>query len=957
MDTVSFLRRVLPSDGFYVCFTANKDERPRQGFFASVDALADSIESLNQRGNNTYYAVASFQDKASRTQQNVHKLKTLFLDIDCGEGKPFVDWKAGLVALGRFVLTNNLPKPMIVASGNGLHAYWVLDTELSRDEWQPYADALKALIPTDQETGRPVFDPSVPADAARVLRPIGTVNPKGGGNVRLLVDAPPISLTAIEHLHKPIAQPQIVPVKRSSLLDALAVRQEFPPASAAVLQEKCQQIAWAVENQGDVPEPFWYALLGVAAACEDPEGVAVEWSQKHPSFDKTETLRKLHQWKGKTTGPTSCSKFEEERPDGCKKCRFKGTIGTPARLGLQYQAVDVVADAPDEASTVVPLPRPYKRTAQGIKRTVDGTDIDLCSFDIYPLGYGRDESLGYETVRFRWNRPHAGWQTLAFRQAYLTEQAIREFASTIADQGIVLYNKGQTENFQQMLRSYMDELRKLRAMTNLYSSMGWKEDNKQFLLGDTIIRQDASGKAVQDTASISSAAQRSADAMYGQAGTAESWAQFTALLQKANMPIHMFALCVSFSAPLYQFTGLKGLTINLYGPTGAGKTLGQLWQQSVWGDPTKLHYTAKFTQNALFARMGMYNNLPVTIDETTMLPPKEVGDFLYWVSQGRDKARLTRSAEERDHKTWATVVTTSANRSMASMLAASGLETDAQMARLLELTIGAHPLFTRSTTAGKQIYEFVSTNYGVVGRVFMERLVALGEDGIRAALAHHRSTFNARYGCAFVGNERYWEQGIQLADFAGSLAADLGLIQFDHTHGIATVLKQIGAMRKAVQDNAYDTFDLISEYLNEFAATTLHVIHTTNPKPFVNETRLPRGELHIRFDLFSTSGAVIGPFDRGTILLDRRHFKHWLAIRGADYRSVVRDIVDQGANATPPSEKAYLGKDSPIRIGQQYVLGVDLGHPRLVGVLRDADTAATNAVVSASFGVIQGGKP
>jgi hypothetical protein len=75
--------------------------------------------------------------------------------------------------------------------------------------------------------------------------------------------------------------------------------------------------------------------------------------------------------------------------------------------------------------------------------TVDETDIDVCKFDIYPVGYGRDESLGYETVRFHWNRPHRGWQELVMRQALLTE-GHRDFATVLADQGIVLLNRNQT---------------------------------------------------------------------------------------------------------------------------------------------------------------------------------------------------------------------------------------------------------------------------------------------------------------------------------------------------------------------------------------------------------------------------------------------------------------------------------------------------------------------------------
>jgi hypothetical protein len=950
MDTLEFLRRVLPSEGYVVSITINNGQVPRQGFHADIDALATSIAALSQAGNNVYYAVASFVDKkAGRKQDNVHLIKALYLDVDCGPGKPFPTWKEGLRAVGEFVAVNKLPRPMIVASGNGLHVYWVLDRDLTQDEWHPLALSLKAMIPT--KGGRPVFDPAVPADSARVLRPVGTVNPKGGGDVRILFDADPVDVDTMRGILGHAAPAVVAQPARSSLLDAMAVKQEYPPANPDTLVEKCAQIAWAVQNQDSVHEPLWYALMGVAAFCSDPEQTAKSWSENHPDYDEDHTLRKVNQWRNSATGPTTCSKFQQERPDGCKGCKLLGKITTPVRLALEYAAAPPPVDTPDQI--VQNPPRPFKwREGGGLRITIDKSDVDVCTFDIYPVSYGRDESLGYETVRYRWNRPHVGWQTLSFRQSLLAEFSVKDFATTIADQGIVLPTKRQTELFQMMLRSYMEELRQLKTVTNLYATMGWKQNNSEFLLGDTLFRRNDDGSVVTEPVTLAVSSQRISENLYTTSGTLEAWVKFTSVLEKAQMPTHQFALMVSMAAPLFGHTGLKGLTLSLYGPTGAGKTLAQYWQQSVWGDPLKLHYTAKFTQNAMFARIGFYNNLPVTIDEATMLPAKEVGDFLYWISQGRDKARLSRTAEERDAKTWATIVTTSSNRSLASMLAASGLETDAQMARLLELTVPAHPLFTRSTDAGQKMYSFLSTNYGTAGRVIIQHLMELGEQGILAALEHHRQVFNKQYGANFSGSERYWEQCILCADFMGKTATDLGLIQFDYRNATAHVIAQTGAMRKAVAENHADSFDLLAEYLNEQSHTALTITHVANTSQQVVDTnRMPRGEVHIRYDLYRPNQGA--PLNNGAITIDRRHFKKWLATRGGDYRSLVEDMTREGINATPPSEKGYLGRGTNIKLGQQYVLAINVNHPRLIGILTNED----NKTVNAQLNVIQGGVP
>jgi hypothetical protein len=938
MDTLKFLQRVLPSAGLYVTTVINPDGR-KQGFFATIDELAKAVLGLDQRGNNTYFAISAFVEKGNRKQENVRATKVVALDVDCGESKPFPTWREGLQALGKFVLELKLPKPMIVHSGNGLHVYWTLTEELEPSRWKPLAEAMKAAA---KDKGFEI-DPAVPADSARILRPVGTKNPKGNNVVKLLLDAPETTVEVLTTSLSAYMVAHLVSLPRSTsssgLAQALQVHQEFPPANATVITTKCQQINWCTKNQGEVQEPLWYGLMGVAAYCQDSDAVAISWSDQHPSYNASDTLRKVAHWRSATTGPTTCSKFEELRPGGCKGCKFKDKVGTPARLGIQYLEVAPPSTAPDRAATDIPVPRPFKRTVDGMKMTIDETDIDICKFDIYPVAYGKDESLGYETVRYHWNRPHLGWQELVMRQAYLTD-GHREFATILADQGIVLNGKKQTEYFQLMLRSYMDELRQKRAMTNMYSTMGWKDNYSQFVIGDTILRRNADGSVSKEAITLAATSQRLGHELWGKAGSLDAWVAFSALLERTNLMPHMFALGVSLSAPFYAFTGLHGLTVSLYGPTGGGKTLAQYWQQSVWGTPEKLHFAAKFTQNTLFSRMGLYCHLPMTIDEATMVNDKEVGDFLYWVSQGRDKARLNRNAEERDARTWASPTTISTNKSWASKLIASGLDTDAQMARLLEVSVPVHPMFVHGSEAGRKVYQFLTENHGHVGHAYLTKLLELGPDGIRATIAEATATFQKRYKCKFAGAERYWEQAIILADLSLSLAHQWGLIAFDHTNGIEWVLSQMGAIRRAVADNKIDAFDLLADYLNECADTQVQVFHTGAQKPTMDYSRIPRGEIRVRFDFYRKNSA--DSIDRGTIMVDRTHFRRWLAQHGADYKTFINEFTEENVLATPKSQKAYLGKDTPVKLGQAYVIGVNLNHPRLQGMLTDADEAVDN---------------
>jgi hypothetical protein len=78
------------------------------------------------------------------------------------------------------------------------------------------------------------------------------------------------------------------------------------------------------------------------------------------------------------------------------------------------------------------------------------------------------------------------------------------------------------------------------------------------------------------------------------------------------------------------------------------------------------------------------------------------------------------------------------------------------------------------------------------------------------------------------------------------------------------------------------------------------------------------------------------------VLLDKAHFRRWLSSKGADYKSFMQEIDEQQLNVTPKSSKAYLGKDTPIKLGQSYVIGINLNNPRTIGMLTDADDAIDN---------------
>jgi hypothetical protein len=357
----------------------------------------------------------------------------------------------------------------------------------------------------------------------------------------------------------------------------------------------------------------------------------------------------------------------------------------------------------------------------------------------------------------------------------------------------------------------------------------------------------------------------------------------------------------------------------------------------VWGNPVELHFQSKYTQNALFTRLSFYNNLPMTIDETTMMPDKEVGDFIYGVTQGRDKSRLNARVEERDPRTWAAPVTLSTNRPMSGKLLSATFETDAQMARMLELSLESADIFTKSTDVGRKFYDTVTRNYGHVGLLILQWLVELGAAAIEKLIADHMVAFEKKYKVRFSGEERYWEVMVVLADLMNKVAKERGWVTYDYVPATNYALEQAGMTRRSISASKIDEFDLLGEYLNEMRAATVIVSHVDGSDlPIYDALRLPRAEVRVRFDLYRKT--LNAKNDRGILLLDRAHLRKWMASRGGDWKKFGDTLVTDNIDATPASKKAILGRGIPeLRLPQTYVLGINIAHDRLRTLLENED--------------------
>lgn len=146
------------------------------------EAQALSLIAAHGTHADTWVSMATYSDpNASRSQENAHSLRALWLDVDAHAGSKYESVKAVESALEGFILQTSLPKPTLIhLTGYGVQALWIFSEDIQREEWQPTANKL-------QELAMRMFlgADMITADAARILRVPGTLNYRDPNSPRL----------------------------------------------------------------------------------------------------------------------------------------------------------------------------------------------------------------------------------------------------------------------------------------------------------------------------------------------------------------------------------------------------------------------------------------------------------------------------------------------------------------------------------------------------------------------------------------------------------------------------------------------------------------------------------------------------------------------------------------------------------------------------------------------------
>lgn len=183
----AFATSKLPADD-YVCFAAKlRSGGMVHGMFKDRAEGAHWAAAKANRGLDVYISISTYDDHSKgRNAQNVAGTRVHILDLDVGSGThKFTSKRDAFVGLIAFCKKLEVPIPVVVDSGNGLHTWWEFDDPIPPDQWRQTAQWLKDACRHDNFPA----DPTRTADITSLLRVPGTFNFKDRENpkpVRIL---------------------------------------------------------------------------------------------------------------------------------------------------------------------------------------------------------------------------------------------------------------------------------------------------------------------------------------------------------------------------------------------------------------------------------------------------------------------------------------------------------------------------------------------------------------------------------------------------------------------------------------------------------------------------------------------------------------------------------------------------------------------------------------------------
>jgi len=943
MEIHEFLTLVTPGEGIRYVTAIQRKKNADQKYnrvanipYATLDEGVELIEEANKdKEYNVYFSCASFAQAEyvnekgktkTRTAENATFARAIWRDLDVGlndEGKPkpnaYPSKTEAVAAVAELCEKLTLPSPIIVSSGNGIHAYWPFNRDVPKDEWLRLADMARQVFP--------VFglksDPARDCDIASVLRPPQTIN-RGKyfdsasspvevwGEHDVLLD--PDDFVALLSPHVVTDPLDAVPAYmhgRMSSTESLAGKHEYPPSFAEIVATKCLQIA-NFKDSGGTSYQTWWLSIGLCKHTVEGEDKAHEWSAKYEGYSQGETQRKFDDWE---KGPPTCEAYGDA--DGlCSVCEFRGKIRSPITLGYEenppQQEVEVVTD--EDLAEKIALPEKYAYRNGYISQLVVSNDgkneyarITKTLFWFEGRHWAPSGEIIYSVTSQVRKKKGGGWQYRHFDlPASTVGKGGTELYGALGQNEIFVTGKGARPRMDSLVAAMAEQLKQRTEEIRAYRVFGWQNDGG-FLLGDQRIQ----GDKIQKVKVAGDSAPSFMAAFINNGGSAEEWTELVeAMYDHPNHTAFQLIVLFGIGSPLLKFYQMPtGCLVNAIGKKGTGKTTAARVALSSYGDPdvlmTELRST---TELALYNRLETLHSIPSSVDEMTNIDPLKASNMAYSIMNGQPREGMRSDGKRRERLLpWACVTFGAANGSMVETLATFKGDASAEISRLIE--IDWPQIQTIERREMDKLLEQLRGNYGAMGFRFV-KWVSQNEKEAQRILFKMREFIEDEL--KIDKENRFWSAHIAIPLAAKMILHEIGLLEkFDLDPLLDMCLSTIRNHKAFMTDMTLT---------NEEA---FNVMLTTLSEKIISTRSLKDGRLGA-LDGVIMNGEPVGRaiLEEGNLYLSVAAVREWCSSTRMSYKAMRRELQEQ--EILIGDSRFYLGQGTTRITGQTFCWHLNL---------------------------------
>jgi len=176
-----------------------------------------------------------------------------------------------------------------------------------------------------------------------------------------------------------------------------------------------------------------------------------------------------------------------------------------------------------------------------------------------------------------------------------------------------------------------------------------------------------------------------------------------------------FMMSASFATPLLKLIGHRIFVVLNWGNSRAGKTSALKAALSVWGNPNDLTLTFNTTAVGIERLAGLYNDLPLALDEKSKNNQSSIEKIIYMLGNGISRIRGNKTGGIQQMNTWNTIVLATGEEPISDENSRTGIST-----RCIE--IEGSP-YDRDEKKASEIYKIVKQYFGTAGPRFIENLI------------------------------------------------------------------------------------------------------------------------------------------------------------------------------------------------------------------------------------------